>query len=180
MKPSPAGLSDASSYWNISAKIACCLDPSSARRTPPHGRELARLRRSGQGDCLSESRKDVLMDAGRAVRARPGLREGGGRPDFNSTECGDHEGFELVIESLGCCQERRVIVDRNERRGHDVGDGASAVWAFVEQQLNRIEQSGRLVVTYHRNSDDVVSKKPPEALKSKSISLKPSTVVNLV
>ncbi|HEX9589574.1 MAG TPA: hypothetical protein VGA15_17750 [Bradyrhizobium sp.] len=68
------------------------------------------------------------------------------RPDFNSTERGDHEGFELVIESLGCCQEGRVIVDRDERRGNDVGDGASAVWTFVEQQLNRHEQSGRRVV----------------------------------
>src|SRR6266568_2476726 len=53
------------------------------------------------------------------------------RPDFNSTERGDHEGFELVIESLGCCQEGRVIVDRDERRGNDVGDGASAVWASL-------------------------------------------------
>jgi DNA-binding transcriptional LysR family regulator len=44
-------------------------------RTSPHGREPARLRRSGPGGCLSESREVVLMDAGRAVRARPGLRE---------------------------------------------------------------------------------------------------------
>src|ERR1700722_186461 len=43
--------------------------------TPPHGRELARLRRSGPGDCRSESREGVLMDAGRAVRVRPGHRE---------------------------------------------------------------------------------------------------------
>ncbi len=120
------------------------------------------------------------MDAGRAVRARPGLREVRGRPDFNSTERGDHQGFELVIESLGCCQEGCVIVDRDERRGNDVGDGASAVWGFVEQQLNRHEQSGRRVVAYHRHGDDGVSKKPPEALKSKSISLEPSAVVDLV
>src|SRR4029077_3691331 len=103
-----------------------------------------------------------------------------GRRDHNSTERGDHQGFELVIESLCCCQERRVIVNRNERRGHDVSDGASAVWAFVEQQLDRHEQSGRRVVAYHRYGDDGVSKKPPEALKSKSISLKPSPVVDLV
>ena len=32
--------------------------------TPPHGRELARLRRSGPRDCRSESREGVLMDAG--------------------------------------------------------------------------------------------------------------------
>src|ERR1700747_1897010 len=50
------------------------------------------------------------------------------RRDLNSTERGDHQGFDLVIESLGCCQERCVIVNRNERRGHDVSDGASAVW----------------------------------------------------
>src|ERR1700722_15235050 len=31
--------------------------------------------------------------------------------DLNSTERGDHQGFELVIESLGCCQEKRVIVN---------------------------------------------------------------------
>ena len=38
-------------------------------------RALARLRRSCPGDCLSESREGALMDAGRAVRVRPGLRE---------------------------------------------------------------------------------------------------------
>ena len=38
-------------------------------------RPPARLRRSGPGDCLSESREGVLMDAGRAVRVRPGHRE---------------------------------------------------------------------------------------------------------
>src|ERR1700722_2193238 len=43
--------------------------------TPPHGRELARLRRSGPRDCRSESREGVLMDAGRTVRVRPGHRE---------------------------------------------------------------------------------------------------------
>src|SRR5690349_2643129 len=112
--------------------------------------------------------------------APPLAAEPFGRRDLNSTEHGDHQGFELVIESLGCCQERRVIVKRDERRGYNVSDGASAVWAFVEQQLDRHEQSGRRVVAYHRYGDDGVSKKPPEALKSKSISLKPSTVVNLV
>jgi len=65
------------------------------------------------------------------------------RPDFNSTERGDHEGFELVIESLGCCQEGCVIVDRDERRGNDVGDGASAVWASLNNSSIGHEQSGR-------------------------------------
>ena len=35
-------------------------------RTPPHGCELARFRRSGPEVCLSESREGVLMDVGRA------------------------------------------------------------------------------------------------------------------
>jgi DNA-binding transcriptional LysR family regulator len=43
--------------------------------TPPHGSEPARVRRSGPGDCLSESRTVVLMDTRPVVRVRSGLRE---------------------------------------------------------------------------------------------------------
>src|SRR5712672_2168273 len=52
-----------------------CRGPSRSVSPTSHGGQLARLRRSGPGDCLSKSREGVLMDAGRAVRVRPGLRE---------------------------------------------------------------------------------------------------------
>src|SRR5258708_16569075 len=47
------------------SRVTVQIPPSN--ETPPHGRELARLRRSGQGDGLSKSR-GVLRDTGPVVR----------------------------------------------------------------------------------------------------------------